>query len=89
MCYNDFIEYIDDNIGSLIMTLSIRVNKDIELRLNQLANLTNRPKAFYLRKLIEDNLDDLEDYYLAEQADLKKEKTYTLEEVKQELELDS
>jgi RHH-type rel operon transcriptional repressor/antitoxin RelB len=87
MCrHNDFI---DDNMESLIMALSIRVNKDIELRLNQLANLTDRPKAFYLRKLIEDNLDNLEDYYLAEQADLKKEKTYTLKEVKQELELDN
>jgi RHH-type rel operon transcriptional repressor/antitoxin RelB len=71
------------------MTLSIRVNKDTEFRLNQLANLTDRPKAFYLRKLIEDNLDDLEDYYLAEQADLKKEKIYTLKEVKQDIELDS
>ncbi|MDR1614550.1 MAG: DUF6290 family protein [Campylobacteraceae bacterium] len=71
------------------MTLSIRVDKEIESRLNRLADLTDRSKAFYLRRLIEDNLDDLEDYYLAEQADLKKEKTYTLKEVKQELELDS
>jgi predicted DNA-binding protein len=39
--------------------------------------------------LIEDNLDDLEDYYLTKQADLKKERIYTLKEVKQQLELDS
>jgi RHH-type rel operon transcriptional repressor/antitoxin RelB len=84
--YNVFIEYISEEFK---MTLSIRVDKEIESRLNRLADLTDRSKAFYLRRLIEDNLDDLEDYYLAEQADLKKEKTYTLKEVKQELELDS
>lgn len=50
------------------MPVSIRLSSDIEQRLTYLANATGRPKTFYLRKLIEDNLDDLEDVYLAEQA---------------------
>ena len=49
------------------MPTTIRLKPEIEARLDLLAGETNRSKAFYLRRLIEDNLDDLEDVYLAEQ----------------------
>jgi len=49
------------------MPTTIRLKPEIEARLDLLASETNRSKAFYLRRLIEDNLDDLEDVYLAEQ----------------------
>ncbi len=46
---------------------SIRLDHDIEDRLNHLARVTGRTKSYYLRKLIAENLDDLEDQFLAEQ----------------------
>jgi len=49
------------------MPTTIRLKPEIEARLDLLASETNRSKAFYLRRLIEDNLDNLEDVYLAEQ----------------------
>lgn len=47
------------------MPTSIRLQPDIELRLDALAARTGRTKAFYLRRLIENGIDDLEDYYSA------------------------
>jgi len=47
---------------------SIRLSSEAEDRLNRLAMKTGRTKAFYLRRLIEDNLDDLEDAYLGQVA---------------------
>ena len=46
---------------------SIRLDHDIEDRLNHLARVTGRTKSYYLRKLIAENLDNLEDQFLAEQ----------------------
>ena len=40
----------------------------VEARLDRLARRTRRTKAFYLRRLIEEHLDDLEDAYLGEAA---------------------
>ncbi|MFV8836393.1 DUF6290 family protein [Aquisalimonas sp. APHAB1-3] len=50
------------------MPTTIRLSEDVEQRLTRLARATGRTKAFYLRKLIEEHLDELEDVYLAEQA---------------------
>ena len=47
------------------MATSIRLAAETEKRLNFLASNTGRTKAFYLRELIEQGLEDLEDYYLA------------------------
>jgi RHH-type rel operon transcriptional repressor/antitoxin RelB len=47
--------------------LAIRLPKDIEARLETLARRTGRTKAFYARQAILDQLDDLEDLYLAEE----------------------
>lgn len=49
------------------MATSIRLEPAIEQRLDRLAQMTGRTKAYYLRELITDGLDDLEDVYLAEQ----------------------
>jgi RHH-type transcriptional regulator, rel operon repressor / antitoxin RelB len=49
----------------LYMPTSIRLSAKDEQRLAFLAEQTGRTKAFYLRQLIENGLDDLEDYYLA------------------------
>jgi RHH-type transcriptional regulator, rel operon repressor / antitoxin RelB len=48
------------------VAVSIRLNPEIEVRLDQLAAKTGRAKSYYLRGLIEGGLDDLEDFYLAD-----------------------
>ena len=48
------------------MAVSIRLDPEIEQRLDQLAAQTVRAKSYYLRELIEGGLDDLEDFYLAD-----------------------
>jgi RHH-type rel operon transcriptional repressor/antitoxin RelB len=45
--------------------LAIRLPKEIEERLEQLAQKTGRSKSYYARQAILEYLDDLEDYYLA------------------------
>ena len=47
------------------MATSIRLEPAIEQRLDSLAQLTGRTKAFYLRELVTNGLEDLEDIYLA------------------------
>jgi RHH-type rel operon transcriptional repressor/antitoxin RelB len=73
------------------MATSIRLSAKAEQRLEFLASQTGRTKAFYLRQMIENGLDDLEDYYLA--ADVlervrKGEKTYSSAQVRTDLGLD-
>ncbi len=72
--------------------LSIRLDEETGGRLDRLSKATGRTKAFYVRKLIEDNLDDMEDYYLAVEAvalsKKKGTKPLTSEEVRHELGLD-
>jgi RHH-type rel operon transcriptional repressor/antitoxin RelB len=72
--------------------LSIRISEETAKRLDRLARETGRTKAFYIRKLIEENLEDMEDYYLAAErfAESRRKGTrpLTSEEVSRELELD-
>lgn len=71
------------------MTISIRLDAATESRLDDLAQTTGRTKAFYLRELINNGIDDLEDYYRAavvmERVRSGKEKVYSLEEVEAQL----
>lgn len=74
------------------MATSIRLSAKAEQRLDFLAAQTGRTKAFYLRQLIENGLDDLEDYYLAgdvlERVRKGEEKTYSSAQVRAHLGLD-
>lgn len=67
------------------MATSIRLEPAIEQRLDRLAQMTGRTKAYYLRELVQDGLDDLEDLYTAEQRmiDIKagRSETVSLESV--------
>lgn len=71
------------------MATSIRLDPEIEQRLDHLAAQTGRTKAYYLRELITNGLEDLEDYYLAaatlERIRKGKERVFTLEEVERDL----
>ena len=72
--------------------LAIRLPADLEQRLTALAKATGRTKTFYARQALMEHIDDLEDYYIAEQrmADIRagRSRTYTLEEVTAELDLE-
>lgn len=71
------------------MATSIRLDPITEQRLNHLTTATGRTKAFYLRELVERGLEDLEDYYLAENTMQRvrqgEERIYSLDEVEREL----
>jgi RHH-type transcriptional regulator, rel operon repressor / antitoxin RelB len=72
--------------------LTIRLSESTEQRLNKLAKETHRPKSFYVREAIERSLNEMEDIYLAqiriESLRAGQSKTYTLEEVEKELDLE-
>jgi RHH-type rel operon transcriptional repressor/antitoxin RelB len=51
-----------------VMPTSVRLSSEIEERLAVLAVKTGRSKAYYLREIIEQGLEDVEDYYLAAEA---------------------
>jgi len=71
------------------MATSIRLAADVEERLDALAEQTGRSKAFYLRQMIENGLEDLEDYYLAadvlERIRQGRERVLTLAAVERDL----
>lgn len=65
--------------------LAIRLDPEIEKRLDSLAKKTGRTKTFYAREAILEHLEDLEDIYLARQRLEHPGKTHSAEEVKREL----
>ena len=68
--------------------LSIRLDPDTEKRLAELAQRTGRTKSYYARELIEGNLEDLEDRYLAEARLEKRRPSLTSRQVRKDLGLD-
>lgn len=65
--------------------LSIRLKPALEKRLSRLARRTGRTKTFYATKLIEENIEDLEDRYLAEARLEKRGKRFSSAEVRGQL----
>ncbi len=45
--------------------LAVRLDKDIERRLEKLAKETHRPKSYYVREAVRLYLDEQEDYEIA------------------------
>jgi RHH-type rel operon transcriptional repressor/antitoxin RelB len=75
-----------------MMATSIRLDPAIEQRLDHLASATGRTKAYYLRELVINGLEDLEDFYLAdatmERIRKGEESTFSSTEVRGDLGLD-
>ena len=65
--------------------LAIRLDRDVESRLEALAQKTGRTKTYYAREAILEHLEDMEDYYLAVEAMQNPGKMYTADETKREL----
>ena len=68
--------------------LSIRLKPALERRLSRLARQTGRTKTFYATKLIEENIEDLEDRYIAEAGLENRGKGYSTAQVRRQLGLD-
>ncbi|MDE0104431.1 MAG: CopG family transcriptional regulator [Bryobacterales bacterium] len=70
---------------------SIRLDPETEQRINSLASQTGRTKAFYMRQMVESQLGEVEEYYLAadalERVRQGKERVYCSAEVREDLEL--
>ena len=70
--------------------LALRIDAETERRLAALAARTGRTKTFYAREAIRAHLDDLEDFYLAEERmkNFRAEDAIPLAALKDELGLD-
>jgi RHH-type rel operon transcriptional repressor/antitoxin RelB len=75
------------------MATSIRLAPETEKRLDYLASQTGRTKAFYLREIIENGIQDMEDYYLAADVLARvrqgKEQVHSAADVRRDLGLDN
>lgn len=47
------------------MTIAVRLPKELENKLDQMANMTHRSKSYYIRKALENFFEDKEDYLIA------------------------
>lgn len=69
--------------------VSIRLEEEIDQRLEFLASETGRTKTFYVREAVMEHLEALEDTFLADKVLAKvrsgKEKTVSLQETMQRL----
>ncbi len=74
------------------MAMTIRLPQQLDERLTLLAQKTDRAKSYYLIQALESYLEDMEDLFISnaviERIKVGKEKTYSMEEVKRELNLD-
>ena len=75
------------------MATSIRLDPTVEQRLDFLAAKTGRTKAYYLREIIQNGLEEMEDYFLAaevlERVRKGDEAVMSAAEVRKDLGLDS
>ena len=51
-----------------MISLNIRIPEKIGQRLDKLATKTSRTKSYYVRKALEEKLEEIEDYFLAMQS---------------------
>ena len=65
--------------------LAIRLDQEVESRLEQLAKKTGRTKTYYAREAILEHLEDMEDYYLAVETLRNPGQLYSADDAKREL----
>jgi RHH-type rel operon transcriptional repressor/antitoxin RelB len=68
--------------------IAVRLDKEIENRLDRLAKRTGRTKTFYVREAILEHLEDIEDTYIAEKRLSSPSQTYTLDDMEKTLGLE-
>lgn len=65
--------------------LAVRLPRELEDQLEELAKTTKRSKSYYVREALEQYLEDYSDYLRAIAVLEKSKKIYTLEEVEKRL----
>ncbi|MBI2251384.1 MAG: ribbon-helix-helix protein, CopG family [Armatimonadetes bacterium] len=66
--------------------LSVRLPKELEKKLERLSKITKRSKSFFVKEALENQLEDLEDFYAALDILSKaNSKYYTTEEIEKSL----
>lgn len=65
--------------------LTVRLDPELEARLNELAETTGRSKSHYVRQAIEEFLEDRADYLLALSLLEKNEPTIGIDKLRREL----
>lgn len=70
--------------------IAVRLSDDIKDRLEKIAKRTGRTKSYYIRQAILEYLDDMEDYYLAEERmkTFSEANTISLQELKKRYDLE-
>jgi len=68
---------------------SIRLNKELEDRLDHLAKVTGRTKTYYILQMIEEHIDELEDRYISENRLETPTDRLTSQEMREELGLEN
>lgn len=68
--------------------LAVRLPNELEARIDKLAKVTGRTKSYYIREILEDSIDDLEDKYLAlSRLEKPGKKRWSLDELEQDSDL--
>jgi RHH-type transcriptional regulator, rel operon repressor / antitoxin RelB len=66
-------------------SINLRISEGLAHRLEHLANATHRSKSYYVKKALEDCIEDFEDFYLAidslEKVKSGKSKTWSQEDL--------
>ena len=68
--------------------ISVRLPKEMENRINNLAKSTQRPKSFFVKEALSNYLEDMEDYYdVLKRKNDKTREIISLEELKSAIDL--
>ena len=69
------------------MMVAVRLPQEMEKRLNVLSKKSGRTKSFYIRRALEEHLEEMEDVFLAEERFKTLGKTVSLDELTRELDV--
>ncbi|MDM8564966.1 DUF6290 family protein [Candidatus Halobeggiatoa sp. HSG11] len=68
--------------------LSVRLDKIMETKLDNLAKATKRPKSFFVKEALNNYMDDMQDYYEAQKRSQDKNRNLiSIEELEKALDL--
>ena len=77
------MSYLYDKYDKGAGMISVRLDKELEEKLNRLSALTKRPKSFFVKEALREYLDDIVDALDAQKrVDEKKRELITLDEMK-------
>ncbi|MEA2111720.1 MAG: ribbon-helix-helix domain-containing protein [Campylobacterota bacterium] len=66
--------------------LSVRLDDTMEKKLEKLAQVTQRPKSFFVKEALKNYLDDMNDFYDAQKRSNEKDRNLiSIEELEQSL----